>query len=271
MKGIITDIQRFSLHDGSGIRSTVFFKGCNMRCAWCHNPETLRPGIEQAHYPDKCIHCGHCEDYCPTGARTVIGREVTADDILKEVLPDADYYAASGGGVTLSGGEPFLQADFLAELIPALKAHGLSVDAETNLSLPWERLESGLRQLEHLYFDIKLMEPGAHIRYTGIPNDQILDNAKRLKALAVPFTVRTPLIPGITDTPANIRAAAAFAAGIGAAGYELLNYNALAKAKYAPVGQAWSLPDLKPLKGPALEDLRRLAEDQGIRCAVRRG
>ena len=272
MKGIVTDIQRFSLHDGSGIRTTVFLKGCNLRCAWCHNPETLRPEPETAYYPAKCIHCGHCETGCPTGARTVIGEEMTVCQVLDAVLPDADYYRASGGGVTVSGGEPFMQAEFLLALLTACREAGLNTAVETNLSLPWEKLAPCLPLLDHVFFDIKLFDPVLHQRWTGGGNERILENARRMAAAGVPCTVRTPLIPGVTDSEENIRAIAAFVASLGnGIAYELLNYNMLAKAKYEPVGMTYALREARPLPDERLRLLQALAEAQGVRCAVRKG
>ena len=272
MTGIITDIQRFSLHDGAGIRSTVFLKGCNMRCEWCHNPETLSPQPQEAYYPSKCIHCGHCKTGCPAQARVMIGREVTAGDVLAEVLPDRDYYLSSGGGITVSGGEPFVQGEFLYELLRSFKDHGLETAVETNLSLPWPAIEKCLPLLDHVYFDIKLMDEEEHRRRTGISNRTVLENARKLAAGDVPFTVRTPLIPGITDSDGNIRAIAAFLAGLrSGAEYELLNYNVLAMSKYEPIGLSYSLPDTKPLSRERLTALSAIAAREGVNCRIRKG
>lgn len=272
MTGIITDIQRFSLHDGDGIRTTVFLKGCNMRCRWCHNPETLKAVPEEAYYPAKCVHCGHCADGCPAGARVTIGREMTSEEVLGEVLRDEDYYTASGGGLTVSGGEPFVQGGFLMSLLALAKDKGLDTAVETNLSCPWETIEKALPFLDRVYFDIKLMDEKKHEEWTGISNKTVLGNAARLMASGVPGTARTPLIPGVTDGEDNIRAIASFLNGLRpGAEYELLNYNMLAKSKYAPIGLDYSLPDLRPLKADRLESLRAAAGEQGVRCSVRKG
>ncbi len=272
MTGIITDIQHFSLHDGDGIRSTVFLKGCNMRCRWCHNPETLKPDPEEAFYPAKCIHCGHCKTGCPTGARVTIGQVMTPEEVMEEVLRDRDYYTASGGGITVSGGEPYLQADFLTELLKLSKHRGLHTAVETNLSLPWDHIENTLGYLDRVYFDIKLMDRAVHKEWTGIPNDTILNNAEKLISSGASFTARTPLIPGVTDTDDNIRAVAAFL-GKHAPGaeYELLNYNMLARSKYEPVHMTYSLPDLRPLRSDRLAGLKQIADREGVRCTVRKG
>ena len=272
MTGIITDIQHFSLHDGAGIRTTVFMKGCNLRCAWCHNPETLQLKPEPAYYPAKCIHCGHCQTGCPTGARTTIGREMSVREGLNQILRDQDYYTSSGGGVTVSGGEPFMQPAFLRELLRACREAGLNTNVETNLSMPWDVIEPCLPNLDHIYFDIKLFDPNLHRQWTGAGNETILQNAKRIGDSGVPFTVRTPLIPGVTDTEDNIRGIASFVADLGPSPeYELLNYNVLAEAKYAPVGLTYPLSGARPLPKERLRALCEIAGTAGVRCTVRKG
>ena len=272
MQGIITEIQRFSLHDGAGIRTTVFFKGCNMRCAWCHNPETFQTEPQLARYPEKCIRCGHCDTYCATGARTIIGQRMASGEVMAEILRDKPYYEASLGGVTLSGGEPAMQADFAAEILRMCREEGIGTAIETNLSLPWERYEKMLPFLDAAYFDIKLADSAAHRQYTGIGNEEILRNARLLSVTGLPFTVRTPLIPGITDGEENIREIARFVSSLpGCLGYELLNYNPLAEPKWAPLGLTYSLPGLKTLPEARLQALRDTAEAAGAICGVRRG
>ena len=272
MTGIITEIQRFSLHDGDGIRTTVFLKGCNMRCSWCHNPETLEMKPQEAWYPAKCIHCGHCKTGCPAQARVTIGREMTPEEALHEVLWDRDYYAASGGGVTVSGGEPFLQADFLKAFLTLCKENGLRTAAETNLSLPWAVIAPCLPLLSHVYFDIKLLDDTAHRKWTGVSNRTVLENAANLAASGIPFTARTPLIPGVTDGEDNIRGIAAFLASVrDNCRYELLNYNALAESKYEPIGLSYALPGTRPLPVSRLRELAAAAASEGTQCRFSRG
>ncbi len=243
-----------------------------MRCKWCHNPETLSAAPQQAYYPTKCIHCGHCDTGCPTGARVTIGREVEEEQVMDAIMIDRDYYEASGGGVTFSGGEPLLQSRFLLTLLSRCKKAGLHTAIETNLSMPWDCIAPCLAYLDHVYFDIKIMEDEAHRRWTGISNREVLKNAAVLAASGVPFTVRTPLIPGVTDFNENIREIAAFVAGLRKnTSYELLNYNVLAKSKYEPIGLIYSLSDARPLNAARLKELMSLAATQGVRCTVRKG
>ena len=269
MNGMITDIQKFSLTDGVGIRTTVFLKGCNMRCLWCHNPETLRTEPQTAQYPEKCIHCGHC-DRCPTGARVTLGREMSAQEVFAELAADLPYYQASGGGVTLSGGEPLMQPDFCAELLRFCQEAGIHAELETNLSLPFERLEPLLGFLDKVYFDIKLMDDACHRELTGVSNAAILVNARALAKTGTGAGVRTPLIPGLTATAENIAAIAAFAGSLGnVRSYELLNYNPLGEPKYAALGMTYPLPGLSRLTREEMDALASAADGSGVPVSYR--
>lgn len=289
MKSLITDIQRFSLNDGPGIRTTVFFKGCNMRCAWCHNPETLSFEGDLLFYPNKCIHCGKCFAACPVGAHrladgihtidrslcircgrcaeicyaqalTMSGKEMTVAEILAEVRQDKAYYASSGGGVTLSGGEVLCHVEFATELAKACRAEGISVALETNLSQPLERIAPLLEQVDLVMADCKLFDDGLHRRYTGLSNETVLENVRAIES--VPMIVRTPLIPGVTDTRENLRAIAEFLAGKeNLKYYELLNFNPLGSAKYAGLGADNAFASARPYTREQLEAFRSMVAD----------
>ncbi len=293
MYGMITDIQRFSLNDGPGIRTTVFLKGCNLHCAWCHNPETIRKKNELMVYPANCIGCGHCVPVCPSGARSIAagvlqfdrsrctacgacaavcfpgalkmaGRSVSVEEVMGEILQDHAYYADSGGGVTLSGGELFCQAEFADALIDACRKEKIPVAVETNLNWQFESVRPILEKLDLIMFDVKIFDYVEHKRWTGVENAELLDNARRLDTLNRPLIARTPLIPGATDSAENIRAIAGFLRNFrNLRCYELLNFNPLGESKYRALEEKNPFVSARPLKPEALTRLRGAAESVG--------
>ncbi|MCP4873459.1 MAG: radical SAM protein [Proteobacteria bacterium] len=212
VRALVVDVQRFSVHDGPGIRTTVFFKGCPLRCAWCQNPESLRPEPE----PN-------------------VGRWVTVDELLEEVRRDGTFYGADGG-VTLSGGEPTLQHEFLRLFVPRCVKAGLSVGLQTCGAYSHSALESLLGDLGFVYFDLKLMDRAAHKQHTSADNRTILANARRLVADGTTVLFRIPLIPSITDTPDNLSATADFLEELDQERIHLLAYHPLGEAKLARLG-----------------------------------
>ncbi|WP_043581981.1 glycyl-radical enzyme activating protein [Geminisphaera colitermitum] len=296
--GIITDIQRFALHDGPGIRTTVFCKGCNMRCAWCHNPETINPRPELQFFRSRCIGCGHClaapdtsgagasadaalcftddtgvarhyRGDCHAEALVKVGREVAPQDVLAEALQDKNFYANSGGGVTLSGGEVTVQTHFALETLALLKASGIHTAIETNLAVPWEQLESLLPLLDLVMFDIKHMDSVTHREWTGVANERILENARHLGALDLPLVVRTPVIPDFNDNANAIEAIAMFAATLPALDYyELLAYNPLGSDKYRCMGKPYLLKDAPMISEAAMGRFRAVAAKHGIKVRI---
>ena len=247
--GIVFDIKEFALSDGPGIRTTVFMKGCPLRCAWCHNPEGLRREPELYRATGACVDCGLCRrpcahpdcapygrclHTCPRGLLRVSGRQWESRALAEHLLRGAALFESAGGGVTVSGGEPLLQAAFVAELFDALG--GVHRALETSGYAEKETFLSVAKRCELVLFDLKLADPDAHFRYTGVSNERILANAEALKASGIPHIFRIPLIPNITDTEENLAALAAVA---GESPVELLSYNALAPAKYAGVGMTY--------------------------------
>ncbi len=296
MNGNITDIQRFSLHDGPGIRTTVFLKGCNMCCVWCHNPETISFGNDLLFYEKNCIHCGYCLGICENGAHSLdqngvhaidrskcklcgkcvagcfsealkfASRSVSEDEVMKEILSDRAYYEESGGGVTLSGGEALCQLEFAERIIDRCKAEKISVAVETNLLHDFEKIEHILKKLDLVMFDIKIFDGDEHKKYTGVSNTLILENAKKLDGLGIPFIVRTPLIPGITDSNENILAIAKFTSGLkNLTVYELLNFNPLGASKYSALNTDNRLKDAKPLSKERLEEIAELTKNFNVK------
>lgn len=255
--GLIFDIKEFALNDGSGIRTTVFLKGCPLRCAWCHNPEGLSPRRELYIKQKGCTHCGLCRKpcshpdcqglgrclhICPKNLVSVAGAEWDADRLAQQLLKQADIYRETGGGVTLSGGEPLMQWEFACRLLDRL--HGrVHTAIETSGYAAEEAFQAVTERCDFVYMDLKLMDREAHHRYTGVYNDRILRNAEFLRISGKPHTFRTPLIPGITDTGENLSAIRAF---VGSDSWEQLPYNTLAPAKYASVGRTFSLAEKQP-------------------------
>ena len=192
-EGLIADIRRASFHDGAGIRTTVFFKGCPLRCAWCHNPECISTEPQELFYRERCIGCGCCAEGCFSGARVICGKKMRAEEVLREILLDRPYYDENGG-VTFTGGEPLMQADFLKECIDLCKKEGIGCAVETSLHYFDEAL---FRSLDFVMADLKIWDDECHRHYTGVGNEHIKENLRRLNALGVPIIVRTPVIPEI--------------------------------------------------------------------------
>ena len=229
-RGMIADIQRASVHDGPGLRTTVFFKGCPLHCEWCHNPECISFEQQILYYPEKCIHCGRCSEGCYTGAKVICGREYTVEELMAELLQDKEYYT-NGGGVTFSGGEPLAQKAFLSEVIDACKAQDIHCAIETSLIYYDEAV---LKKLDLVMADLKIWDDALHRQYTGVSNEKIKENFRRLGALGVPVTARTPVIPGIRQ---GIEQNAAFLKGLKhVEKYELLPYHPLGESKRQAMG-----------------------------------
>lgn len=231
---IITSIQRASTHDGPGIRTTVFFKGCPLNCAWCHNPECINPLPEIMFYPEKCINCGMCREGCYSGARVICGKEMTVNEILSEILLDKDYYSTDGG-VTFSGGEPLMQKDALLSLLKMCKAESINTAIETSLFLFSKEI---FELADFVMADFKIFDSQKHKKYVGADNIQIKENFKKLDACNTKFIVRTPVIAGINDTKEETESIKNFVLGLkNAVGYELLPYHPLGRVKAEALGK----------------------------------
>ncbi len=256
--GLISDIQHCSVHDGPGIRTTVFLKGCNMRCRWCHNPETVFRGSETLTNPDKCIGCGMCESGCFSGAKEICGTEMSVSQVLAQIELDRPYYG-DFGGVTVSGGEPMLQADFLKELLTSLRSAGIHTAIETNMSVETDTVLEVCALCDLVMCDLKLFDPERHKLYTRQRNDAVLRNIAAASENGAQLIVRTPVIAGINDSVDEISAIAGFLAGLkGILYYELLNYHPLGMSKATSVHfkpEAYKKTDAQTMK--ALADAAR--------------
>ena len=256
LKATIFDIERNSYVDGPGIRTTVFFKGCNLRCAWCHNPEGQSPKPQMMFYKNKCTGCGKCKEkcpnalekcelcgkctiYCPHDAREICGKEYTVDEVMREILKDKVFYENSGGGVTFSGGECMLQIDFLEEILKVCKENGIHTAVDTAGHVPYEYFERILPYTNLFLYDVKCYDSEKHRQYTGVGNELILENLERLLTTGKSVWVRIPIIPTVNDTVEEIQRIKAYISSCGKPEkIELLPYHAMGEHKFEALGKA---------------------------------
>lgn len=254
VKGRIFDIQRYSIHDGPGIRTIVFLKGCFLRCRWCCNPESQEYNIQTM---------------TVNGKAKTMGRDVTVDEVMEEVLKDDRYYIRSGGGITLSGGECLFQPDFSAAVLRASKEYGLHTAIESTACTEYREIQKLLPYLDLYLMDIKHMDPGKHKEFTGVSNERILENAKRLSKDAKRLIIRVPVIPGFNNTKEEIRDIAEFAASLsGVEELHLLPYHRLGQDKYAGLGRNYSLEGTEPMTEDYMEGLLKTAAGSGLSCQI---
>lgn len=295
-KALIFDIQRFSIHDGPGIRTLIFLKGCPMRCLWCQNPEGINPLPEIGFYArfcigcrecervcpegaivfesgkrilrSKCTRCGICTDVCYAGALRLIGKLYTAEELLAEVRKDSAFYEASGGGITLSGGEPMLQASFLSDFLPLCKEAGFHTAIETSGYFPYEKLEMLLPSLDLILYDIKAVDPSLHRQLTGRDNALILTNLRHLIEIGAPLIIRMPIIPTLTAMHENLKEVSHFLKENGIRELHLLPYHPLGESKLEAIDSP-----LRPLglSRPSEEELAKITalfEREGVEVRI---
>jgi len=298
MVGTIIDIKRFTLHDGRGIRSTLFLKGCGLRCAWCQNPEGFEAALGLWYIETQCIQCGRCrgscpvaaislhEDdapyvridrelctrcgdcvrACPTTALSFDGTSVSAEEAAATLLRDVEFYRQSGGGVTISGGDPLVQHEFARDVLGRCRSQGVHTAIETCLFGTWEVLERFIPVTDLFIVDLKIADSALHREYTGRPNGLIRDNYARLARAGVDLLTRVPLIPGITATEANVEAMARFIRDTNPGGrVELINFNPLAINKHSLMNRGTEFfHGMGPLPEPEVEALRARFEAHGL-------
>ena len=267
----IFNIQRYSLNDGAGIRTVVFFKGCPHRCPWCANPESISPKIETVRRESKCLHCAPClrdADECPSGAFERIGRDVTLDELEREVMKDDVFFRSSGGGVTLSGGEVLMQAPFATQLLKRLRRYGIHTAIETAGDAPLSRLLPLARQCDEVLFDLKIMDPEHARSVTAVNLPRVMENLTQLVAEGINVIPRVPLIPGYTLTDANMASVLAFLLPSGIRQLHLLPFHSYGEPKYRLLGQQWSMREVSSLTADEVAAMRRMAEDKGFHVTI---
>ncbi len=298
--GRIFNIQRYSIHDGGGIRTLVFLKGCPLACWWCSNPESqsAKPelgfietrcvGAETCGAPclaacpadaleldeqskaivsrDACDSCGECTEVCGHDALKVVGHEMTVDEVLAEIEKDRPFYRRSGGGMTIGGGEPLAQPRFTEELLEAAQDEYLHTAIETSGYVPWKYLERVLRHVDLLYFDLKHIDPETHRMLTGQPNELILSNLESVLSIKKPqdVVVRIPVVPGCNDSAENISATARFVAELGYLQMELIGYHRMGVSKYRQYGMAYPLDGTQPVEEATMQGFREIVESFGL-------
>ena len=292
--GLIFDVKKFSIHDGPGIRTTVFFKGCPLSCWWCHNPEGQAPKPELMLWAsrcirceaclaacthgaisrdgdvvstdgEKCVLCGACVEACYAEARQIVGREMTVAQVMAEIERDIAFYDQSGGGVTFSGGEPLLQRDFLLALLRACKEEEIHTAVDTCGFATWETLDSIRKHVDLFLYDLKLMDDARHRKFTGVSNELILKNLQRLSAQGHDIFLRVPIIPGINDDTENIRQIGTFAAALPHLNrVDILPYHHAAAEKYHRLNKVYGLPETRPPSDEKVTEITQILRGFGL-------
>lgn len=290
VKGLVSNIQRYSVSDGPGIRTTVFLKGCPLACKWCHNPESVSPRKELMLREDrcigcgqcvsvceqhaisaegkrlvtdraKCVACGRCVDVCCAEARALVGAEMSADDVMAEVVKDSVFYVESGGGVTFSGGEPFHQPEFLLSLLGAAKAHRLSTAVDTSGYFAPPLLSRAEGLVDLYLFDLKTLDDAKHRGFTGVSNALILQNLRRLVEHQSKVIVRVPIVPGLNDSIGEARQVGLFVYGLpGVDEVHILPYHRSGLEKYRRLGREYAMVEVSE---PRQDRLAALAAEIG--------
>jgi len=296
--GIVFDIKKFSIHDGPGIRTTVFFKGCPLGCWWCHNPEGQSLEPELVFRESRCIRCGACLEVCAQGAiswdgdvvatdrekcvlsgacaevcyaeaREIVGREMTVAQVMAEIERDVAFYDQSGGGVTFSGGEPLSQPDFLLALLRACKENEIHTAVDTCGFAAWETLDSIRKHVDLFLYDLKLMDEAKHREFTGVSNELILKNLQMLSAQGQDIFLRVPVIPGINDDAENIRQIGTFAAALPRLDrVDILPYHRAAAEKHHRLNKVYGLPETRPPSDERMAEITQILEGFGLRVKV---
>ena len=298
IKGIVFDVKKFSIHDGPGIRTTVFFKGCPLSCWWCHNPESQSPEPELVIWPTRCIECGACLETCEqgaisrdsdristdvekctlcgacvevcyAGAREIVGREMTVAQVMAEIERDVPFYDESGGGVTFSGGEPLAQPDFLLALLQACGEREIRAALDTCGFAPWEMFDRIRKYVDLFLYDLKLMDDARHQTFTGVSNEPIIKNLRALSQHGHNIVLRVPVIPGVNDDEEDVRQIGRFAASLpNLRQVDLLPYHHTAAQKYERLHKTYRLPETRPPSDGRMSEITRIMQGFGLQVKI---
>ncbi|MBN2503503.1 MAG: glycyl-radical enzyme activating protein [Anaerolineales bacterium] len=296
--GLIFDIRKFSIHDGPGIRTTVFLKGCPLACQWCHNPESQSFQPELILFVSRCIRCGYCLETCEQGAislngdgphtdqelctvcgecldacaadaRQLVGNQMSVEQVMEVIQQDLPFYDESGGGVTFSGGEPLGQRAFLLELLQACKALDMHTALDTSGYASWAAFEQVRPYVDIFLYDLKLIDSAAHRTYTNVPNELILENLGKLARAGHEIIIRVPVIPGITDTPENLEGIGALLAELpNIQRVDLLPYHGSAEGKYDRLHKAYALAEMTTPEDTQMDALAALLQNYGLHVQI---
>lgn len=301
LAGLVFDVQKFATHDGGGIRTLIFLKGCPLQCLWCSNPESLSPQPEINFVPnncvgcgkcrtvcqqgaigdgkvdrpgliidrDRCTLCGQCAKFCYAGAINIIGRYVTVPELMAMAERDRQFYEESGGGITFSGGEPLAQPQFLKAALKEAQGRGIHTAIETSSFASWEVYEPILEHVDIVLTDIKHMDDKEHQRLTGVSNRLILENIQKISSLGIPLRIRLPLIPGINDTDSNLEATADFLQNLNEVqSLDILPYHRLGEMKWGQLGCQYPLEGLEPPTLEQVEERTSCLRDRSFKISI---
>ena len=294
LNAMIFNIQKFSLHDGPGIRTTVFFKGCPLSCLWCHNPESQNTRQDMLYDREKCVMCGMCAKVCPQqaisvvgnsmvtdltkcdfcgecviycipGAREIAGRTYTVPEVLDQVLRDRAFYEESGGGVTLSGGEPLVHVDFAEELLRRLKEEGIHTAVDTSGAVPFESLQRVAKYTDLFLYDLKLVDEEKHREFTGGSNQEIVENLRKLTEIHDTIYLRIPIIEGVNAEESFIEETLSLVDGLRIEEVHLLSYHSIAQHKYKKLGRDYADERMQVPSPEMMHRLRTMVAEKGYK------
>lgn len=293
----IMNIQKYSIHDGPGIRTTVFLKGCPLNCWWCHNPESQKQSPQIMFFKEKCkgcgsclkrcpqnaiqlvegypvtdeskcTLCGKCSDFCPNNARELVGSEMSVKDLMKEIIKDEAFYDESNGGVTFSGGEPLMHIEYLNNVLELCKSRGIHTTIDTSGYATWEKFEQIVNNVDLFLFDIKHMNNEKHLKYTGVGNTIILENLKKLSENGSNIYIRMPIIAGINDDDENIDLAVDFISKLNIIQVNLLSYHKMGMDKYRRLNREYKLSGLETPSGEVISKIADKFRKAGIKIII---